>query len=353
MWIYVCIFLLVIFLALTLVILILSNISLLKIPPSIDYKIDEIRTRWSRGCGPEVNGFDIDYSYFSPVENGADKNRKYPLIIVTAGLLNGIQEGFELIANAIAEWSTDEKQAKFNGGNAYLLIARAPEEKWRYWNCSLLTPALKAAIDDFCKANSENINTDEIHLFGWCLGASGAINLSSTYPNDFATLSFLCPNRAVTEDEAAALKNMPIWITGAKSDTYSNYKKNVLKSYERITKASNRPEDIRFTSYDKAPDIFLLDRFHFIHNHGLWYNLLCDLKTEDPSFTDMQTLDGNNNIIEKPSAIAWLNSHNLSDQRKPSEARKVNQTLKEKYDVYIKERLVKLMLNVFVLHGWL
>ncbi len=347
------IFILIIFFVLICILLILSNISLLKIPSSIDHRVDETRKRWSRGHGPEVDGFEIDYSYFSPIENGADKNKKYPLIVITAGLLNGIQEGFELIANALAEWSTDENQAKFNGRNAYILIARAPEERWRYWNCSLLTPSFKAAIDDFCNANSENINTDEIHLFGWCLGASGVINLASTYPNDFATLSFLCPNRAVTEDEALALRNMPIWITGAKSDTYSNYKKYVFKSYERITKVSNRPEDIRFTSYDKAPDIFLLDRFHFIYNHGLWHNLVHDLKTKDPSFTEMKTVDGNNITIDNPSAIAWLNSHNSLDARKQSSPRKATQTFNEKLNVFTQERLVKLMLNFFVLHGWL
>ena len=47
---------------------------------SIDEGVDNLRTLWSRDKGPEVGGEDIDYSCYSPVANGADDSKKYPLV---------------------------------------------------------------------------------------------------------------------------------------------------------------------------------------------------------------------------------------------------------------------------------
>ncbi len=341
------------------VVLILSNISLLKIPKSIDYKIDETRAMWSRDCGPSVNDIDIDYSYYSPVENGASTKNKYPLIIIMAGALEGLQEGFELVANAMPSWSTPEYQSRFKSGNAFLLIARAPEEDWLYWNSSKLTPALKAAIDDFCLYNP-NVDTDRISIIGWCLGGSGAINLASSFPDEFASLTVMCPDRAITKNEAQALKNMPVWFFGSESDTYSSYKKYVYKSYELLCEATNRKDDIRLTSYSSAPDVTLLDSIPFIFNHNLWNSLATDLTPDETQYPDMETIDGNGNIIESPSSLSWIDSFEITDGRDESEARetesvnyKVSNFFNEKIKSGINACFMRFVLNTFTILGWI
>lgn len=340
-------------------ILVLSNISLLDIPRSIDYKTDEIRASWSRNNGPEFNGTSIDYSYYSPIENGAASDKKYPLIVIMAGALEGLQEGFELIANSLAAWSTAEYQSRFKDEGAYLLIARAPEENWTYWDSSELTPSLKAAIDDFCSQNP-NANTDRIHIIGWCLGGNGAINLASSYPNDFATATIMCPNRAITEGEAEALKNMPVWFIGSETDTYSNFKKTILKSYNLLSGISNRKEDIRLTSYSSAPDVTLLDSIPFIFNHNLWDNLVTDLQINETDYPDMKTVDGNGSSVENPSSISWIDSFNITDGRDISAARdtysfsyKIHKFFHEDIKGGLNACFMRFILNVFSILGWI
>lgn len=339
--------------------LVLSNVSLLRIPNSIDYRIDDVRATWSRNVGPEINGIDIDYSYYSPIENGASTDKKYPLIIIMAGALEGLQEGFELVANVMPKWTTAEYQSRFENGNAFLFIARAPEEDWLYWDYSKLTPSLKAAIDGFCTQNP-NVDTDRIHIIGWCLGGNGAINLATTYPNEFASATIMCPDRAINENEAQALKNMPVWFMGSETDTYSSYKNCILKSYNRLCEVSNRKSDVRLTSYSSAPDVPLLEWIPFIFNHNLWNNLASDMITNDPAYPDMKTIDGNGKEIDNSSAISWLNPLTIDDNREKSEARdtetfgaKVKFFFGESIKVFLKSRLMMLMLNTFTLLGWI
>ena len=345
--------------ALICLVLVLSNISLLKIPRSTEYRIDEVRAMWSRGNGPEVNGYDIDYSYFSPVENGASAENKYPMIIIMAGALEGLQEGFELVANAMPTWTTAEYQSRFKTGGAYLFIARAPEENWLYWDSSKLIPSLKASIDDFCLKNP-NVDAENINIIGWCLGGNGAINLASSYPDEFASVTVMCPDRAISKDEAQALKNMPVWFVGSETDTYSSYKGCILKSYNRLCEVSNRKEDIRLTSYGSAPDVPLLGWIPFIFNHNLWDNLACDMQSDNPEYTDVMTVDGNGNIIDNPSPLSWIDSCSISDGRENSEAReteslkyKISYFLNENVKITFKSGLMRLMLNTFTLLGWI
>ncbi|MBQ8015705.1 MAG: dienelactone hydrolase family protein [Clostridia bacterium] len=341
------------------IILILSNISLLDIPRSIDYRVDEIRTAWLRDVGPVVNGTDIDYSYYSPVKNGASAEKKYPLIIIMAGALEGLQEGFELVANSLAAWSAEEYQSCFKDGGTYLFIARAPEEDWTYWDSSELTPSLKAAIDDFCIKNP-NIDTNRIHIIGWCLGGNGAINLASSYPNEFASTTIMCPNRAITGSEAESMKNMPVWFFGSETDSYSNYKRTILKSYELLSETSNRKSDLRLTSYSSAPDVTLLDSIPFISNHNLWDNFVTDLQINETDYPDMKTIDGNGNTVVNPSAISWIDSFDITDGRETSKAAdtsafsyKAQKFFHETIKGGINSCFMRFTLNIFSILGWI
>ncbi|MBR0121874.1 MAG: dienelactone hydrolase family protein [Clostridia bacterium] len=277
---------------------------------SIDEGVDNLRTLWSRDKGPEVGGEDIDYSYYSPVANGADDSKKYPLVIIMAGALEGLVEGFELTANALASWTADEYQSKFNNGAAFLLIGRAPEEHDYYWDASAVAPAFKAAIDDFIVKNP-CVDTDRIYCIGWCLGGTGSINLSTMYPGFFAASMVMCPSRGITEGEAQILKDKPVWLMGCKKDTYVDYNRVMLKSWNNLKKYAKNTDKIRFTSYDEAPKVTLADTFDFIKNHDVWSNVAYDMKSGIDIYKGEKTVDGKETELASPSVIEWLNSYTL------------------------------------------
>ena len=313
---------------------------------SIDEGVDNLRTLWSRGNGPEVNGEDIDYSYYSPVENGASEEKSYPLVIIMAGALEGIIEGFELTANALASWTADEFQSKFHNGGAFLLIGRAPEEDKHYWDTSEITPSFKAAIDDFIKKNP-CVDTNRIYTVGWCLGGTGSLNLATMYPDFFAAAMIMCPNRAVTEGEAMILKDKPVWFMGCKKDSYVSYENVMVKSWNNLKKASNDKTKIRFTTYEEAPGVTLADTFSFIQNHDVWTNVAYDMNSGRPEYKGEQTINGNGDVLSSPSVIEWLNSATLDKNADTSGSRPSDAYLffYEKVIDAVRDFMMKVILN--------
>ena len=272
---------------------------------SINEGVDSLRTLWSRGNGPKVGKWDIDYSYYSPVDNGADPSLKYPLVVIMAGAGEGDHEGLELQANNMPKWTADEYQQRFTNGASYMFIARAPEEDGLYWDSRDVIPSLKAAVDDFC-AKNPNVDTNRIYCIGWCLGGTGVIELTSAYPKDFAAAVIMCPNRSLTSAEVNSLKNTPVWYMGCTADTYSLYSTCVKSSWNALTKASECRGDLRLTSCSKAPDVYLAIGVKFIGNHNMWENAAEDMHYMGSGYADLKTVDGDGNEISDPYLISWL-----------------------------------------------
>ena len=67
-------------------------------------KHDKYRAKFQRDNGPLVGDWDIDYSYYSPMTDGAPEDKTYPLVIITAGALEGWAEGIEIQANEMPLW---------------------------------------------------------------------------------------------------------------------------------------------------------------------------------------------------------------------------------------------------------
>lgn len=279
---------------------------------SINMGTDALRTLWSRGNGPMVNDWDIDYSYYSPVENGADNSKKYPLVVIMAGALEGLTEGFELTANSLATWTAEEYQSRFTNGGAFLLIGRAPEEDELYWDSAKIMPSFKAAIDDFVSKNP-NVDTDKIYIVGWCLGGTGAINLMTLYPDFFAASIIMCPSRALTMGEASILKDKPVWLMGCKLDSYVNYSSVILPSWINLKTKSNRKSDLRFTTSMNAPGVSMADLFPFILNHNMWENVAYDMHFTGYGYYKIKSYDGNGKKLDDPYAISWLTSFSLEE----------------------------------------
>ena len=79
---------------------------------------NKYRLLWKRDNGPMIGRWDIDYSYYSPADYGADKNTKYPLCIILVGALEGLFEGLEIQANEMPLWSDEKYQSRFTNGGA-------------------------------------------------------------------------------------------------------------------------------------------------------------------------------------------------------------------------------------------
>lgn len=290
-----------------------------RVQPTVKEKqaeTDALRKLWRRGQGAPVNGIAIDYSFYSPVEHGADPAKKYPLVIIMAGALEGVVPGFELTANALAYWTAPHIQQRFPNGGAYLLIGRAPEEKKLYWDSTKLTAPFKAAIDGFIAAN-ENVDTQRIYSIGWCLGGTGSLNLAAGYPGFFAAAIVITPSRPFSHTEARRLANTPFWLMGCKADNYVSYRGIVQKSQRRLNRCAKDPAHKLLTSCENAPDVFLAEVITFIQNHDMWDTLAEDMRPDKPTLTGLVTENGAGNAVETPQAVKWLTSFTAPPQAEP------------------------------------
>lgn len=271
---------------------------------SFNSGIEQLRSQWYRDCGPYAGGFAIDYSYYSPVIDGADTNKKYPLFVVIAGKGEGEAPGTELTSNTFAYWSSAEFQSIFHNGAGYLLIARAPEEKLLYWDNDLILPGLKAAIDDFVERNSLTVDTDRIFILGWCLGGSGAIKMVINYNDYFAGAVIISAPYAISDSQIKAFKNTAVWLFGCEKDSYSWYATYTVPNWEKLKKVAKDKSKIRFTKCSSAPHAGAL------LYHNMWRMVTVDMQA-DAGCEEVMTFDGYGNSIEKPEVINWMSCQSL------------------------------------------
>lgn len=309
---------------------------------------DKYRALWKRDNGPMVNSWDIDYSYYSPVDYGADKNKKYPLCIFLVGALEGAVEGLEIQANEIPLWCDEKYQSRFHNNASYIMIPRAPEEDGIYWDQSCLVDSLKAAVDDFCLKH-ENVDTSRIHLFGWCVGSLGAMNIASAYPEMFATTVLMCPDRVITGSEAERLKEMPVWVITALTDTVSFYHINTLPTWLMLKKHTSHKEHLRLTNFTRAVDVYLAGDIAAMRNHNVWDCVSEDMHFIGPpydreknitgEYRNMKTVDGYGNLIIDPYMISWLGQF-TNENRNPATSPALNSTPAEKAYIKFNENFI-------------
>ncbi|MBR3768428.1 MAG: hypothetical protein IKL10_09365 [Clostridia bacterium] len=262
-----------------------------------------IRAQWSRGEGPKKDGYDIDYSFFSPIANGSSDEKEYPLLVILPGFGESTYEGEELTANEFPLWSSKEYQEKFYNGGAYIIIARAPEEAALFWDSALPIPALKAAIEDFCVEN-RNVDTNRIYVMGWSLGATGATRLTANYDNFIAAALIFSPIYAMSNKEADACRNKAVWLFGCKKDSIAIYDLYTKASWNNLLDNSLDYSKIRFTTTETAPNTPML-----LH-HNTWDLALRDM-TDNGGCTGVNTIDGYGDVIVNPSVIEWLSEQSL------------------------------------------
>lgn len=272
---------------------------------SIKSGTDDLRKHFKRGEGPGVGNLSIDYSYYSPMRSGSDRTT-YPLVVILAGQGEHKNKGDELKMNEFCTWSADEYQKRFaTSGGAYIMLARAREEKNLSWNASSLVEPLAAAVKDFAERN-KNVDRQRIYVFGWSYGGIASLRVAAYNPNLFAAVISSSPPFILAQESAEKLKNTAVWMILSKDDTIAPYETMTRPTWERIKSASNNPEKLRLTTYDDAPNT------EHILNHNSWFELINDFDVHKEGYTGRKTVDGNENTVnEKGAMLSWLSRQTL------------------------------------------
>lgn len=259
------------------------------------------------GIGPETNGLAIDYRYFSPVKD--NDTTKYPLVVWLHGMGNGGEERVQITASNVSYWSSEEFQARFTNGGAFILAARSDEKKGLCWNEGTIVP-LKAAIDDFIAKNKDNIDLTRIYVGGYSMGGKMTLKMAVAYPEMFAAAFPICPAWSPSVAALECIADMPVWITSGKADPLVNYYFSVSKTFEKLSAISNAPENVRFSTLKK---VCFEDGKKTVSSHHSWYAVNHDMfSNTNGNYPHMSTVNGKGEevILTYPDGmISWLCSH--------------------------------------------
>ena len=227
----------------------LTTLLLLMLVPAVSVNalpigagIDALRDEFYFGVGPDTNGTVIDYYAFQPaLKDGV----KYPLVVWLHGLISGGYPGRQITRNDISYWASDEFQARFTAGGAYILAPRSPEVV-ADWADTLKAP-LKATIDQFIHENAEHLDTTRVYIGGLSMGGKMTLKMIASYPEMFAA-GFPCsPYFALPDSVARGVSNTPIWQLSSKTDCYMGYSTWIKPDWDKLASYSNRKSDLRFT----------------------------------------------------------------------------------------------------------
>lgn len=269
-------------------------------------ELDVLRSRFSDGKGPEINGYSIDYCVFSPV---ADENdgTKYPLVVWLHGLNEGQKPRSQLRKNNFVYWAREDFQLRFPEGGAFLLAARSPEEKTTCWSNELIEP-LMAVITDFISTH-KNVDASRIYLGGFSMGGKMTLRMAITYPDVFAAIFPICPAYAFTEEQLSYIKNIPMWLTASSRDVIAGWYTYSRDIWNSFCGQTTRKEDSRLSVLG---NVYFPNGKKTTSNHHAWFAVTYDMFTEDGGdYYHMRTENaaGESVSLTYPNGmISWLSS---------------------------------------------
>lgn len=272
---------------------------------SINARKADLRAQFVAGEGPEIEGYSIDYRYYSPATEG--DATKYPVVIWVHGHSHGQYEGYQIISNDIVNWSSDEYQARFGEtGGAYIVAVRAPEDDGIVWDDELIKP-LKAAIDDFIDNHRENIDATKIYIGGFSLGGMMTFKMAINYPDMFAAIFPICPYITISSSDAKKFSDVPVWLVSGKSDPLVSYNLRTKKNWNAVVNTTTVADDCRFSTLTRVcePDGSLAPTAHYSWI-AVTYDMFSDTNGDYPY---MNTVSGAGKTVdlEYPAGmISWL-----------------------------------------------
>lgn len=267
--------------------------------------IDYLKEQFAYGEGPVVEGYSIDYRYYSPVK--WDDDTKYPLVIWLHGMGDGAYDGKQIERSNIALWASEEYQSRFKGSEgAFILAARSVEEEELFWSDGLIYP-LRAAIDDFIEENRYNIDPERIYIGGYSMGGKMTLKMAVAYPEMFAAAFPICPAWVPGEDATSLISDMPVWLTSGANDPLVNYFLMAMPTWKNITSQTNIPENCRFSTLGVTA---YANGLPTSSGHHSWFAVNNDMfSSRNGKYPSMKTFDGNGNKVEltyPDGMISWL-----------------------------------------------
>lgn len=287
---------------------------------SIEVGSENLQDEFSKGVFRVENGVDVDYRYFAP---STLDGTKYPLVIWLHGMGDGANEGKQLTASNISYWASDEFQARFTNGGAFIFVPRSDETKGICWNDNMIEP-LKAAIDAFIAENEDNIDLTRIYVGGYSMGGKMTLKMAIAYPEMFAAAFPICPAWSPDSEALSFISDMPVWITSGKTDPLVNYYFSVSKTFEKLCAVTNVPEKVRFSSLSR---VCYEDGKRTMSAHHAWFAVNHDMfSSENGDYPYMSTVNGLGETVTltyPDGIISWLCSH-TSDYEGQSSSGKGN-----------------------------
>lgn len=270
-----------------------------------DEELEALQKEFQFGKGPEVNGYAIDYRYYSPVESG--DSTEYPLVIWLHGMGDGSYDGRQIEKSEIALWASDDFQKRFKGSEgAFILAARSVEEEGLFWTDELIYP-LRAAIDDFISNNRDNVDLERIYVGGYSMGGKMTLKMAVAYPEFFAAAFPICPAWVPGTEAAAKISDMPIWLTSGAADPLVNYFSMAVPTWKNIIAESNVPGLCRFSTLSRTA---YANGLPTASGHHSWFAVNNDMfSSKNGSYPAMRTVDGNGEKVTltyPEGMISWL-----------------------------------------------
>ncbi len=257
--------------------------------------------------GPEADGNSIDYRYFSPAKE--NDTQKYPLVVWLHGMGDGMKDGTQVSKSNISYWASDEFQARFTNGGAFILAARSKEEQGHTWDNSMLEP-LKAAIDEFIQKNADNIDLSRIYIGGYSMGGKMTLKMAISYPEMFAAAFPICPAWSPSEELLLKAADIPMWLVSGKTDPLVNYYFSISKTWSKICATNANPEECRFSTLSK---VCYEDGERTTSAHHAWFSVNHDMfSILDSDYPDMSTVNGKGEEVTLTfpnGMISWLCEH--------------------------------------------
>ncbi len=302
-----------------------------------------LKAQFKFGEGTAVDGYSLDYRYYSPVKNNDTK--KYPLVIWLHGLNNGKTDGQQI--NEIINWSSSELQSRFTSSGAFILAPRAREELDMCWDDGKMLKPLKAAIDSFISRNKANIDLSRIYIGGFSMGGMMTVKMITNYPEMFAAAFPYCPPILLyLNNDASKFKNIPLWITACPSDPTVPYEYTVEPSWNSICRATGVSADCRLSLLSTvcAPDGSAASS-----NHYCWLAVRNDMfSSRNGNYPNMSTVNakGEKVTFSYPNGmISWLCSH-TSDYGKNQQNTDVDEGLFASIKRFIQTSFTKITTSI-------
>ncbi|HEX2927493.1 MAG TPA: prolyl oligopeptidase family serine peptidase [Ruminiclostridium sp.] len=200
------------------------------------------------------DGKTLTYAHYIPAKD----NKKNPLIIWLHGSGEGGTDAtIPLSANKSVNFSTEKIQSYFGG--AYVLVPQTPGD----WGdgftkledgTSIYEKSLMALIQNYISQNKD-IDQNRIYIGGCSNGGYMTMLMIRDYPGYFAAAFPACGNlkdSLITDEDIQKIKETPIWLVAAKTDTGVPPESFEIPTYNRIIKAG--AQDAHFTLFDDVHD---------------------------------------------------------------------------------------------------